>query len=89
VPVRYLVRGVVQGVGFRWFVLREAHRLDVRGWVSNMPDGSVEVVAEGPSGSLAQLLQALARGPGAAEVSGVEKLDVSHDIVLPNFFQIR
>lgn len=88
-PVRYLVRGVVQGVGFRWFVLREAHRLDVRGWVSNMPDGSVEVVAEGPSGSLAQLLQALARGPGAAEVSGVEKLDVSHDIVLPNFFQIR
>jgi acylphosphatase len=89
VPVRYLVRGVVQGVGFRWFVLREAHRLEVRGWVSNLPDGSVEVVAEGPSGSLAQLVQALARGPGAAEVSGVEKLDVSHDIVLPNFFQIR
>jgi acylphosphatase len=89
VPVRYVVRGAVQGVGFRWFVLREAHRLEVRGWVSNLPDGSVEVVAEGPSGSLAQLVQALARGPGAAEVSGVEKLDVSHDIVLPNFFQIR
>ena len=88
-PVRYLVRGVVQGVGFRWFVLREAHRLDVRGWVSNLPDGSVEVVAEGPSGSLAQLLQALACGPGTAEVSGVEKLEVSHDMVLPNFFQIR
>jgi acylphosphatase len=89
VPVRYLVRGVVQGVGFRWFVLREAHRLDLRGWVSNLPDGSVEVVAEGPSGSLAQLLQALACGPGAAQVSGVEKPDVSHDIVLPNFFEIR
>jgi acylphosphatase len=57
--------------------------------VSNLPDGSVEVVAEGPSGSLAQLLQALASGPGTAEVSGVEKLEVSHDIVLPNFFQIR
>jgi acylphosphatase len=89
VPVRYLVRGVVQGVGFRWFVLREAHRLDVRGWVSNLPDGSVEVVAEGPVGSLAELQQALVRGPGAAEVSGVEKLDVPHDIVLPNFFQIK
>ena len=88
-PVRYRVRGVVQGVGFRWFVLREAHRLEVRGWVSNLPDGSVEVVAEGPSGSLAQLLQALASGPGAAQVSGVEKLEVSHDIVIPNFFQIR
>jgi acylphosphatase len=89
VPVRYRVRGVVQGVGFRWFVLREAHRLEVRGWVSNLPDGSVEVVADGPSGSLAQLLQALASGPGAAQVSGVEKLEVSHDIVIPNFFQIR
>ena len=88
-PVRYRVRGVVQGVGFRWFVLREAHRLEVRGWVSNLPDGSVEVVADGPSGSLAQLLQALASGPGAAQVSGVEKLEVSHDIVIPNFFQIR
>lgn len=88
-PVRYLVRGVVQGVGFRWFVLREAHRLDLRGWVKNLPDGSVEVVAEGPAGSLEQLQQALARGPHAAEVSGVEKLDVSHDIVLPNFFHIN
>jgi acylphosphatase len=70
-------------------VLREAHRLDVRGWVSNMPDGSVEIVADGPAGSLQQLQQALAQGPRAAEVSGVEKLDVPHDVVLPNFFQIR
>jgi acylphosphatase len=89
VAVRYLVRGVVQGVGFRWFVLREAHRLDVRGWVSNLPDGSVEVVADGPAASLAQLVHALARGPGAAEVSGVERMDVSHEVVVPNFFQIR
>jgi acylphosphatase len=87
--VRYLVRGVVQGVGFRWFVLREAHRLDVRGWVSNLPDGSVEVVADGPPGSLDQLQQALSQGPRGAAVSDVEKRDVQHDIVFPNFFQIK
>lgn len=87
--MRYVVRGVVQGVGFRWFVMREAHRLDVRGWVSNLPDGSVEVVADGPGGSLDELRQALARGPRAAHVADVEKLDVPHDIVLPNFFQIK
>jgi acylphosphatase len=89
VPVRYVVRGVVQGVGFRWFVLREAHRLDVRGWVSNLPDGSVEVVADGPGGSLEELRQALTRGPRGAQVSDVEKLDVPHDLVLSNFFQIK
>jgi acylphosphatase len=87
--VRYVVRGVVQGVGFRWFVLREAHRLDVRGWVSNLPDGSVEVVADGPADSLDELRQALKRGPRAAHVSDVEKLDLPHDIVLANFFQIK
>lgn len=88
-PERYVVRGVVQGVGFRWFVVREAHRLDVRGWVSNQPDGSVEVVAEGAADALAQFRQALTRGPAAAQVSGVENMDVPHEIVLPNFFQIR
>jgi acylphosphatase len=87
--MRYLVRGVVQGVGFRWFVLREAHRLNVRGWVSNLPDGSVEVVADGPSGSLEQLEKALAHGPRSADVSGVEKVDIPHDAAIPKSFQIK
>lgn len=87
--MRYVVRGVVQGVGFRWFVLREAHRLNVRGWVSNLPDGSVEVVADGPSSSLEQLEQALAHGPRSADVSGVEKVDIPHETVIPKFFQIK
>ena len=88
-PARYLVRGAVQGVGFRWFVLREAHRLDLRGWVTNLPDGSVEVVADGAAGSLEELQRVLARGPSAARVSGVEKTDAPHDITLPNFFDIK
>jgi len=57
--------------------------------VSNLPDGSVEVVADGPGGSLDELRQALSRGPRAAHVADVEKLDLPHDIVLPNFFQIK
>lgn len=87
--VRYGVRGAVQGVGFRWFVLREAHRLGLRGWVSNLPDGSVEVVADGPAPLLAELQRALTRGPSAAKISGVENLDVPHDVVIPNFFHIK
>ena len=87
--VRYLIRGEVQGVGFRWFVLREAHRLQLRGWVSNLPDGSVEVVADGPAPLLAELQRALGRGPTAARISGVENADVPHNIAIPNFFEIK
>ena len=46
---RFLVRGRVQGVGFRWFVEREAHMLGIAGWVRNNSDGSVEVMAQGTS----------------------------------------
>jgi acylphosphatase len=65
------VRGVVQGVGFRWFVLREAGRLELAGWVANHPDGSVRVVAEGPPRDLAALLQLLEEGPAGAVVERV------------------
>ena len=44
---RFIVRGRVQGVGFRWFVEREAHILQIAGWVRNNADGSVEVLAQG------------------------------------------
>ena len=45
--VHFLIQGRVQGVGFRWFVQREASELDLRGWVRNTEDGDVEVVAAG------------------------------------------
>jgi acylphosphatase len=86
---RYVVHGVVQGVGFRWFVMREAHRLDLRGWVKNLRDGSVEVVADGAARSLRELHSVLHEGPSAARVTGVEKSDVPHDVALPNFFDIK
>jgi acylphosphatase len=66
------VHGYVQGVGFRFFVRREASALGLRGYVRNLDNGDVEVVAEGDRGRLEQLLATLERGPSAAEVERVE-----------------
>jgi acylphosphatase len=63
--------GLVQGVGFRWFVLDVARRLEVRGWVANEPDRSVRCVAEGPRPVLEAFLLELARGPLNARVDRV------------------
>ena len=67
-----MVRGSVQGVGFRWFVQREAARLDLEGWVANQSDGSVEVVAEGVQDALGLLVLQLWEGPSGSSVSDVE-----------------
>jgi len=69
---RFIVRGRVQGVGFRWFVEREAHMLGVAGWVRNNHDGSVEVLAQGSRDQLAGLHSRLREGPRAARVDEVE-----------------
>ena len=68
---RYIVRGRVQGVGFRWFARKAAGELGLRGWVRNLPDGSVEVLAAGPADALASLEQRLRNGPPSARVSEV------------------
>jgi acylphosphatase len=65
------VRGAVQGVGYRWFVVREAGMLELSGWVANHPDGSVRVVAEGPRRDLGTLLARLEDGPAGAWVERV------------------
>jgi acylphosphatase len=70
---RFLVRGRVQGVGFRWFVEREAHILGVAGWVRNNADGSVEILAQGTRDQLSGLRSRLRQGPRAARVDGVEE----------------
>jgi len=69
---RFLVRGRVQGVGFRWFVEYEAHMLQIAGWVRNNPDGTVEVLAQGTREQLAGLHSRLREGPRAARVDHVE-----------------
>jgi len=70
---RFLVRGRVQGVGFRWFVEREAHLLGIAGWVRNNADGSVEVLAIGSREQLLGLQSRLRQGPRAARVDDVEE----------------
>ncbi len=65
------VRGIVQGVNYRWFTQRRAQALSLRGFVRNMPDGSVEVTAEGERAAIEQLLTALRVGPAAAVVESV------------------
>jgi acylphosphatase len=67
-----VVHGDVQGVGFRWFVVREASRLGLTGWVANRADGAVEVVAEGPADDLERLAIELREGPSGASVSRLE-----------------
>jgi len=73
---RFLVRGRVQGVGFRWFVEREAHMLGVAGWVRNNADGAVEVLAQGTRDQLSALLGRLQQGPSAARVDRVDESEV-------------
>ena len=79
------VRGVVQGVGFRWFVVREARRLDLTGWVSNEYDGSVRVVAEGTPDRIAALRRALDEGPAGAVVERVSAVEMPATGTLAEF----
>jgi DNA ligase D-like protein (predicted 3'-phosphoesterase) len=72
IAVRMVVRGEVQGIGFRDATMRLAHRLGTMGWVRNAEDGSVFVHAEGPEQAVDELLAFLREGPPAAGVTGVE-----------------
>jgi acylphosphatase len=73
---RFLVRGRVQGVGFRWFVERESQILGIAGWVRNNADSSVEVLAQGTRDQLSGLRSRLRQGPRAARVDNVEESEV-------------
>lgn len=71
--LRAIVKGIVQGVGFRYFTIYQAQRLGgLTGYVRNLKDGSVEVVAEGDRDKLERLLAQLRRGPIGAFVEQVE-----------------
>jgi len=85
---RFLVRGRVQGVGFRWFVEREAQILRMAGWVRNNHDGSVEVLAMGTREQLAGLHARLREGPRAARIDDVE-VSEAEPVAGLNSFQVR
>jgi acylphosphatase len=69
----YLVSGRVQGVGYRYFAMRTAQQLGVRGTVKNLRDGRVEVAAQASTEALAKFRAELERGPNGSAVSGVEE----------------
>ncbi len=69
--LHFLIQGRVQGVGFRWFVQREASELELRGWVRNTEDGDVEVVAAGEAGDIDELRLSLRRGPRGSRVDRI------------------
>jgi acylphosphatase len=67
-----IVSGVVQGVGFRWFVEDIANKFGLTGWVRNLHDGTVEAFAEGEEGALKGFLKEVKIGPRSARVTGVK-----------------
>jgi acylphosphatase len=71
--VRVLVRGRVQGVGFRYAAVERARSLGVGGWVRNRTDGSVEAVFEGPAERVESMVEWSRRGPSGARVESMEE----------------
>ena len=70
--IQVVVQGRVQGVGYRQFVRQLAERLQLTGWVRNLPDGSVEVLLEGEVEQMNEVISLLQRGPTAAKVTHLE-----------------
>jgi acylphosphatase len=83
-----LVAGRVQGVGFRWFVRRNAEALGLAGWVRNAESGDVEVAARGDESQLAALMEAIGRGPSGAYVTAVHRVPAPADVDYPVPFTI-
>ena len=74
---RYIIRGRVQGVGYRYFVMREAAALGVSGFARNLPDGTVEVIAEAADDVLDLFEDRLRQGPSFASVKDVDRREVA------------
>lgn len=86
---RYLVSGRVQGVGFRWWVRNRAVDLGLGGWVRNLPDGRVEILAGGDDGAMTVLEDGLQEGPRFARVDDVEKIEIQDDVTPHIAFDVR
>ena len=84
-----LMRGVVQGVGFRWSCMDEATTLGLSGSVRNTDDGDVEVYAQGEAGAVARLIAWLFHGPRWARVSRVQVEDLAAGSLTEASFRVR
>jgi acylphosphatase len=86
---RYLISGLVQGVGYRRFVQQEGRRLGLRGWVRNHPNGTVVALAVGQVSQLEAFGVSLAIGHPHANVTKVETKEISDELDGPSNFTIR
>jgi acylphosphatase len=89
VSTKFLVSGMVQGVGFRWFVARHARSLGLIGYAVNLPDGRVEVLVDGSGEALEALERLLRTGPASAQVDRVERLADAAPLPARRSFDIR
>ncbi|NTU91480.1 MAG: acylphosphatase [Chlorobiaceae bacterium] len=83
--VNVRVRGLVQGVGFRMFVVREANARSLSGWTRNLPDGSVELEAQGTSGLVDELIRQVNIGPSKSRVTSVSVRETTIEKTNENF----
>lgn len=86
---RFLVAGVVQGVGYRAFARRAALRLGLVGWAKNLADGRVEVAAWGPEDGLEALAAELGRGPAFGRVDGICRAEEVDEVGGLTGFEIK
>lgn len=84
-----VVHGVVQGVGFRWFVRERARARRLAGWVKNREDGALEFVVQGSAGDIDELLALVKVGPRGARVDRLELDETDLDDTLAQLFDIR
>jgi acylphosphatase len=85
---RYRIGGRVQGVGFRMFTDAAARREGIQGWVQNLPDGRVEIVADGDADAIERFERAIRQGPPGARISDVE-VDVDAPADRTTGFSVR
>lgn len=84
---RIVIKGVVQGVGFRYFARMRANRLNICGWVRNCPDGSVEIHCEGEESNLQKFIEEIRKGPAGVIVNSFEVVEADADFYYG--FEIR
>jgi acylphosphatase len=84
---RMVVRGLVQGVGYRAWMVHQASKLGLDGWVRNRSDGSVEALVAGDTAAVEELLRKCRRGPKLAEVLSIEE-DLAEPPDTPGFHQL-
>jgi acylphosphatase len=89
VTARFLVSGLVQGVGYRAFARRTALDLGLVGYAKNLPDGRVETVVTGPPDAIAEYTVALSRGPSFSQVTSVDRTEISDQLTSFKQFEIK